>query len=170
MAAKALNPPLFKNPCSPERRRKPVTEITDRAKRYRANACPPEGPRRCVYCGNPKAMDIEHISGDESDDSQENKTYACRSCNVKKGRALLKVGMGTKTRQYNPVKAEGAKSLGQWLKAVLSAKGETDDMTTRQAVAMIRATPQSRRSEFARQIWERRQARGTTGRKEDAPF
>ncbi len=168
--ARQVARPLFRNPCSPDRRRKPVEEITDRAKRLRANACPPEGPRRCVYCGNPNAIDIEHISGNEADEAPENLTYACRSCNVKKGRALLKAGIGRKTRQYNPAKAAGAKSLGQWMKAVLSAKGETDDMPTRQAVAMIRATPQARRSEFARQIWERREKNGTTGRKEDAPF
>jgi hypothetical protein len=35
-------------------------------------------------------------------------------------------------------------------------KGESDAMTVPDAVAMIRATPPSRRSEFANEIWTRR--------------
>jgi hypothetical protein len=156
------------NPCSPTHR-KPVDLITDRAKRYRANACPPAGARRCVYCGRPNPRDIDHINGNEADGAPENLAYACRSCNVKKGHALRRAGMGRLTRQHNPGDSKGAANLAQWLKAVLSARGEASDMTVRQAVAMIRATPAARRSEFAEAIWDRRRARGTDKR-EEAPF
>jgi hypothetical protein len=62
--------------------------------------------------------------------------------------------------QFNPA-APGAKSLGQWLTAVTSMKGESNQMTVPAAVEMIRATPPARRSEFARQIWALRREHGT---------
>jgi hypothetical protein len=40
-------------------------------------------------------------------------------------------------------------------------KGESDAMTVPAAVEMIRATPPERRSEFAREIWEKRRQHGT---------
>jgi hypothetical protein len=48
-------------------------------------------------------------------------------------------GIGRRTRQYNP--SEGAKSLWQWLTAVMSMKGESDAMNVPAAVEKIRATP-----------------------------
>jgi hypothetical protein len=83
---------------------------------------------------------------------------------------LRRAGLGRLTRQYNPA-SEGAASLGQWLTAVLSMRGESDAMTVPAAVEMIRATPPERRSEFAEQIWERRRARyGPTGTGNSVPF
>jgi len=61
--------------------------------------------------------------------------------------------------QFNP--SEGAKSLGQWLTAVMSMKGESDAMSVPAAVEIIRAT--SPRS-FGREIWGRRRERGTDGK------
>jgi hypothetical protein len=75
--------------------------------------------------------------------------------------------MGRLTRQYNPA-SQGANTLGQWLNAVMSMKGESDAMTVPVAVAMIRATPPARRSEFASEIWARRRQRGTD--KTGVPF
>jgi hypothetical protein len=40
-------------------------------------------------------------------------------------------------------------------------KGKNRDMTVPAAVEMIRATPASKRSEFALRIWEIRRQRGT---------
>lgn len=157
------------NPCTPAGR-KPVELITDRAKRYRANQCPPPGPRQCAYCGARRNVEVEHVSGDEADASPANLTWACRSCNTKKGAAFKRAGLGKLTRQYNPSPkaSAGARSLGQWLQAVLSAKGE-GSMKIQDAVAMIRATPPARRSEFASEIWARRKERGTD-RREEVPF
>jgi hypothetical protein len=71
--------------------------------------------------------------------------------------------------RFNP--AVGARSLGQWLTAVTSMKGESDAMPVAAAVEMIRATPLERRSEFAREIWDRRRAHyGPTGRGDSVPF
>ena len=76
---------------------------------------------------------------------------------------MARADLGRRTWQYNP--SGGARSLGQWLTAVLSMKGESGAMPVDTAVEMIRATPQSRRSEFAREIWQRRREHGT-----DMPF
>jgi len=79
---------------------------------------------------------------------------------VRVGVQMAYIGLGRPTRQMNPA-TQGAKSLAQWLTAVRSAKGEIGDMDVAAAVAMIRATPPKRRSEFAQQIWEIRRRRGT---------
>jgi len=77
--------------------------------------------------------------------------------------------MGRKTRQYNPA-STGATSLGQWLTAVTSMKGESSDMAVQDAVAMIHATPPETRSRFAKEIWRRRRAHGTDRRAWDVLF
>lgn len=86
--------------------------------------------------------------------------FSCRRCNTRVGLVMARASMGRRTRQLNP-QAQGAKSLGQWLTAVLSMKGQSDAMDTAAAVEMIRATPPERRSEFAQKIWEIRRRRGT---------
>jgi hypothetical protein len=49
-------------------------------------------------------------------------------------------------------------------------KGESDDMSVASAVDLIRATPQSRRTAFSKEIWNRRKQRyGSTGRAERGP-
>jgi len=137
--------------------RKPVSKITDRAKRYRANSpgCAPTGEKRCVFCGGTKNIDTHHIDGHEENLDPKNLTRACRSCNVTIANVLRRAGIGKKTRQFNPA-ATGAQTLAQWVTAVLSMKGESDAMTPGQAIDVVRATPASRRSQFAKQIWSRR--------------
>lgn len=82
--------------------RKPVNEITDRAKRYRAVA-DMEGPRKCAICGkNPGKLQVMHLSGDESDGAKKNLAYGCRSCNGKLSAAWKRLGSPVRTRQYNP--------------------------------------------------------------------
>ena len=100
-----------------------------------------------------------HLDGFEENTAQENLIWNCRACNTRLGVVFKDLGIGRRTRQYNP--SEGATSLGQWLTAVMSMKGDSDAMTVPAAVEMIRATPPARRSEFAREIWERRRKRGT---------
>jgi hypothetical protein len=73
---------------------------------------------------------------------------------------MARAGLGRRTNQFNP-QSQGAKSLRQWLTAVLSMKGESDAMDVAAAVEMIRATPPERRSDFAHQIWDIRRRRGT---------
>lgn len=72
---------------------------------------------------------------------------------------MAREGLGRRTLQFNP-SSRGATSLGQWVTAVLSMKGQ-GPMEPAAAVEMIRATPPDRRSDFAQQIWERRRQHGT---------
>lgn len=63
-------------------------------------------------------------------------------------------GIGTRTVQYNP--RTGAKTLAQWVTAVLAMKGQNSDIPVDQAVEIVHATSASDRSKFARQIWQKR--------------
>lgn len=98
-----------------------------------------------------------HVNGHEEDGAPANTFFTCRRCNVRCANTLRAAGLGRPTRQFNA--AGGARSLGQWLAAVMSMKGESNQMTVPAAVEMVRATPPERRSEFAAEIWERRRAR-----------
>jgi hypothetical protein len=72
-------------------------------------------------------------------------------------------------RKLNP--ASGAQSLGAWVSAVLSMKGESDAMPVAAAVDLIRTTPPEQRSQYAREIWvRRRKHHGRTGRSDSVPF
>lgn len=100
------------------------------------------------------------MDGDEQNNSPRNLAWACRSCNTTIGAVMKRHGLGIRTRQYNPA-ASGAGTLGQWITAVLSMKGESDAMEPSAAVEMIHATPAVRRSRFAKEIWRLRHERGT---------
>lgn len=141
--------------------------LSDRALRYRANAEPPAGPKQCGFCGSKKNIEVGHINGREEDGKPENLIWTCRSCNVLAGNTLRKAGIGRLTVQYNP--ADGAKSVGQWLNAVGAiipheypdrniGLRAASTMSVRDAVAMIRATSQSKRREFAAKLRRRNPA------------
>lgn len=139
-----------------------VEEITDRAKRYRAQRRIEQPEKRCIYCGRQRGarLDVEHIDGIEAHDNPENLGYACRPCNTRKGVVFARRGKGQKTRQFNPRRqAKGAQSLGQYMKAVLTTQGYEQGMTLDAAVSMLKATPAWKRSEFAREIWDKRRER-----------
>ena len=115
-------------------------------------------------------LQVHHLNGREDDGDSRNLLRACRSCNQRADRALKAAGLGVRTRQFNPA-AEGARSVGQWLTAVMSMKGQSDAMSVPAAVEMIRATPADRRSAFASEIWEKRRRRwGQSGRSDAPPF
>lgn len=84
--------------------RKPVDQITDRAKRYRANSVMGPVPRRCHWCKTTRAKQYvwDHRDGDESNTSPGNLVPACKSCNTKRGKRMAAAGQGIRTRQYNP--------------------------------------------------------------------
>ena len=47
---------------------------------------------------------------------------------------MKRAGIGRRTRQYNPRgESEGAQTLGQWMAAVMSMKGESDQMSVSDA-------------------------------------
>lgn len=95
--------------------RKPVDQITDRAKRYRANApeCRPRGPKICHWCRTRTAPQYvpDHVDGNEAHNTRGNLVWACKSCNTKRGKAMAKAGRGVRTRQYNPRWASRSKDL-----------------------------------------------------------
>lgn len=155
---------MIRNPRSREQAsRKEDHQITDRALRYRANADPPPGDRICACCGSTRNVEVGHVDGREEHGEPRNLIWTCRRCNVLCANTLRRAGLGRLTHQLNP-DAKGATSLGQWLTAVMSMKGESGQMSVPEAVAMIRATPPEDRSAFAAEIWRRRRERGTDTR------
>jgi len=150
--------------------RKPVHLITDRAKRYRANSPEnrPGAPKRCGYCGSVRNVGVDHVNGDESDGAPKNLMWACKSCNGKKAALMKKRGIGKLTRQFNPVgsKRRGSRreQLEAYGQAIKVMRGQFDGDVSA-AVATIRATPQSVRSEYTSRSWPiRRERYGDSGR------
>lgn len=174
--------PTYHNPAT--RALVPAALITDRAKRYRAQKANAQTERRCIYCGRPGGeLHAEHINGKEADNEPENIAYACRSCNTTKGAHFAKIGFGKRTAQYNPTKAGGAANVAEWMEAIGAIRPHkgakysghnygagSGTMKTAEAVALIRATPPAKRSEFASIIWGKRARRGTAGGQDEVPF
>ena len=153
---------------------RPISELTDRAKRYRANATV-SGSRRCFASGVSNPRDVHHIDGNESNCDKRNLARCCRPCNTKIANAMRKAGIGIKTRQYNPKRRKtgggtGANSLGQYLSAVQIVRGDQPGNVA-SAVKTLQATSSSERSQYAAQIWKIRKERyGPSGRKDSVPF
>lgn len=133
--------------------------ITDRAKRYRAQNCIDQAEKICIFCGAKSGLMVGHVDGNESDGRRDNLAWTCRPCNNSIAVKMARAGFGKRTAQYNPAD-DGARSVGQWMIAVMSMKG-MGPMSLRDAVKMIRATSPAKRSEFAREIWSRRREHGT---------
>lgn len=127
---------------------KPVAQITDRAKRYRAQRNV-RGEKRCVLCGARGRLDVMHLDGNESHGQQENLGYGCRSCNGKLAAAFKRIGAGVPTRQYNPA-SKRVPTFQQYVFAVANhTRGAHDD-----GGKVIHATPKHKRIEYARRIAE----------------
>lgn len=112
---------------------------------------------------------VAHIDGNESNGTAQNLGPTCRSCNAKVAHIMKRFGIGRKTRQYNP-RDEGAHTLAQWMAAVMSMKGESDQLPVDVAVEIIHATPPANRSRFAREIWRLRREQGTESQIDKIPF
>jgi RuvA, C-terminal domain len=139
-----LRSALSRNP----RWRKTVDEITDRAKRYRANAVKPKGPKRCAYRHrlNPckGKLGVNHIDGNESHGEQSNLNWACKRHNAQLAIYHKAMGQGVRTRQYNP----GATNLAQYVQAAVDhVRGAHDE-----GGKILHETPKSKRRSFAREI------------------
>ena len=148
--------------------------ITDRGYRYRANNSIPEHPKVCAFCGaRPQQVKlmVAHLDGHEENTEAENLSWSCRPCNTLAGNTLKNAGIGRLTRQYNPTKGGGAANIREWMQAVGAInprvqsgprKGQFESkprnadisstMSVADAVAMIRATPHHKRSQFAAQL------------------
>ena len=148
--------------------------ITDRGYRYRANNAIPEHPKVCAFCGaRPQQVKlmVAHLDGHEENTAPDNLSWSCRPCNTVASNTLKNAGLGRATRQFNPTKGGGAANVGEWIQAVgaihprvQSGKREgqfetkprnadlSSSMSVSDAVAMIRATPHHKRSQFAAQL------------------
>jgi hypothetical protein len=129
---------------------KPASQITDRAKRYRAHRNPPPGPRRCNFCASRKNIDIDHITGDESDDTPDNLMYLCRPCNTLKGITQARNRVGVRTRQYNPHVFK-IPTFAEFKHSAAVLLG-VDPGDVGKATAAVKATPPEKRAEYAGKI------------------
>lgn len=127
---------------------KPASQITDRAKRYRANRTKPTGRKRCNFCASRRNIDVDHVTGNESDGRPENLMYLCRSCNTRKGITQARNRIGVRTRQYNPFKLPTFAEFKHSAAVLLGV--ESGDAA--KATAAIHATPPAKREEYADKI------------------
>lgn len=149
--------------------------VTDRAKRYRANRedVRPPGPKQCNYCGRRKNVGVDHVDGVEDHGEPENLIWACKRCNSIKANLLKAAGLGKRVAQFNPRRAPGGSKrdrLKAYGDAIKVMRGDFEGNVSH-AIATIRATPQSLRSEFTSRSWPvRRQIYGSSGRQSELPF
>ena len=122
--------------------------ITDRAKRYRAQRNAPPGRKLCNFCGSGEDVMIDHITGDESDGDPDNLMNLCRSCNTRKGIVQARNRIGMRTRQYNPMRIPSFSAFKTHAQTLLGI-GPGDPAA---ATAAIRATPPAKRAEYASRI------------------
>lgn len=144
---------------------KPVSLVTDRAKRYRANHpdCKPKGAKVCAFCGSKRNIGVHHLDGNEDNGAPRNLAYACKSCNGKIAAAHKRSGKGKRTRQFNP--PAKVPTYQQYLRAVsIHQRGSHDE-----GGAIIHATPPELRAEYARRIAAEKRKRGTH-RRSEVPF
>lgn len=151
---------------------KSVSEISDRAKRYRANSEEnrPPGPKRCAFCGSRTNVEVGHLNGIEDDGDQANLMWTCKRCNAKQAAMLKRAGLGKRIRQMNPA---AKRRRGNMSRAQLySAYGESirimrgeESGDVGKAVDFIRSVPHSVRSDWNKKAWvTRKREYGASGR------
>ncbi len=127
---------------------KPASDLTDRAKRYRAQRNPPPGRKICNFCASRKNIDIDHVTGNESDGAPDNLIYLCRTCNTQKGVIQARNRIGIRTRQYNPWKMPTFAQFKRGAKILLGfAPGDVAEATE-----LVKSTPPEKRAAFAEKI------------------
>jgi hypothetical protein len=147
-------------------------EVTDRAKRYRAQKAV-KGPKECVLCGSTQDLGVMHLDGDESHGEPANLAWGCRSCNQRLSAGFKRAGAGRRTAQYNP--SSGVPTFKQYAWAVTQGPGGSHHGPYSgggfaagahdEAGAIIHATPKFKRIEYAQRL-----ASGRSARREEVPF
>jgi hypothetical protein len=149
---------------------RPVGDISDRAKRYRANskANRPAAPKICTFCGSKKNVVVGHLNGVEDDGAPDNLAWTCRKCNAQQAALFKREGLGKRILQMNPARRRGSMSKAQ----LYSAYGESirimrgdEPGDVAKAVAFIRSVPPDVRSEWNKKAWVTRKRQfGASGR------
>lgn len=143
-----------------------ATQITDRAKRYRAHSpeLEPGPPKQCGFCGSKRNVVPHHITGNEADLEAQDLMWACKSCNTRLGFLYRDHGIGKRTVQYNPSKGTKREQMERYAAAIKVMRGQFEG-DIGQAVATIRSTPRTIRSQYTARTWPvRRQLYGEAGR------
>jgi len=109
----------------------------------------PPGRKICNFCARRENIDVDHITGDESDGDPRDLMYLCRPCNTRKRIAQSRNRVGVRTRQYNP--AQYPRTLRQFKNCAAVVLGVIPGDVA-EATAEIRATPPERRADYAEQI------------------
>ena len=146
--------------------RKPVSKITDRAKRYRANQLDvrPLGPKQCRYCESRRNVGVHHVDGNENNGTRRNLAWACKSCNGKIAAYHKKHGIGRRVQQYNPSKLSRKSQMEAYGNAIKVMRGDFEG-DAGAAMDTINATPENIRSAYTSKSWAiRRQRYGPSGR------
>jgi hypothetical protein len=149
---------------------RPVGEISDRAKRYRANSEEnrPPGPKVCGFCGARRNVIVGHLNGVEDDGGPDNLMWTCKRCNAQQAALFKRLGLGKRIRQMNPARRRGSMSRA----ALYSAYGESirimrgqEPGDVEKAVAFIRSVDPDVRSAWNRKAWvTRKRDYGKSGR------
>ena len=149
---------------------KAVSEISDRAKRYRANAHPPDPPKQCGFCGTKTNVGVGHLDGNEDHGEPDNLMWTCKRCNAIQANLLKGAGLGKRVQQMNPRRARTSGHMAEYAAAIKVMRGEFDGDAAA-AMRTIRATPPSVRSAYTRRTWPTRRAMyGPSGRQSELPF
>jgi hypothetical protein len=152
--------------------RKPVEQITDRAKRYRANrpGVRPNLPKKCAVCGSGKNVGVDHKDGDESNGRRSNLAWLCKRCNARKAVLQKAAGVGVRTRQFNPSRGARSRELAHYDALVKVMRGDLEGNSRKAHEAVLEADPELR-SQYTSNSWAiRRQRYGKSGRREKLPF
>jgi len=122
--------------------------ITDRAKRYRAQKNVPAGKNRCTFCASGSNTVIDHVNGNESDGKPENLMRLCKSCNTRKGLTQARHRVGIRTRQYNPARIPTFRQFHQAASVLLGVIPGN----VAQATQTVLQTPPETRERYADKI------------------
>jgi hypothetical protein len=146
--------------------RKPVTAITDRAKRYRAQHpnVRPKLPKRCYFCGSTKNVGVHHLDGNEDHGNRQNLGWACKRCNAKIAHWMKKAGIGKRVEQFNPSKASRKSQMLAYGQAIKVMRGEFEGDIGAAMETIARTDPDVRSSYTSKSWAVRRDRYGPSGR------